>query len=249
MYHHVGADKFSNSVPVLENHLKYISEHFNVVLPGDELSKTLPNICLIFDDASYSFYSITLPLIRHIGVRVVLAVSPKYIVDSGADIAPSIRLSVPADDMMQGDNYLKTVPFCSWMELEEICASGLVKVASHSFSHSNLLHSPHVEDELVRSKEILQQKLALAVDSFVYPYGQFNASIVDHVRKYYRYGFAVGAGDNRTWDGVGGILFRIFADDLPDPTSMFSRLNLKKYELLRYRLIAKKWFMDNKQSV
>ena len=248
MYHHVGADKFSNSQPVLEEHLKYISKHFNVVLPGEELSKTLPNICLVFDDASFSFFSLTLPLIRKIGTRVVLAVSPKYIVDSGAHVAANVRLDVPAENMMLGDNYLKAVPFCSWKELREIGETGLVKVASHSYSHCNLLKCSHVEEELVRSKEILQERLGGVVDSFVYPYGQFNGSIVNHVRKHYRYSFAVGAGDNRTWEGVGGVLFRIFADELSDPTSLFSELNMRKYKLLRARLILKKWYMDTQRS-
>ena len=249
MYHHVGADKFSNSRPILEDHLKYISEHFNVVLPGEALSRNLPNLCLVFDDASFSFYAITYPLIRSLGIRVVLAVSPKYVVDSGNHIASEIRLAVPAEKMMQEDVHRKAVPFCSWEELQEVVASGQVKVASHSYSHCNLLQCSQVEDELVRSKDILQKRLAVEVDSFVYPYGQFNASVVNHVRKYHRYGFAVGAGDNRTWEGIGGVLFRISADNLPDPSSVFSQLNMQKYRLLRTRLVLKKWYMDHKHSV
>jgi Polysaccharide deacetylase. len=248
MYHHVGADKFSNSRAILEKHFEYIKEHFNIVLPGEVLAKDLPNICMVFDDASYSFYRYAFPLIQRFGIHVVLAVSPRFIVDSGAHIPSSVRLGVPADEMMEGDEYVKTVPFCSWEELSEISASGFVSIASHSFSHCNLLQCPNVEEELFKSKEILEKKLHRDVDTFVYPYGQFNASIVKHVRKYYKYNFAVGAGDNKTWEGVGGVLFRMFTDDLRDPTSIFSRANLKKYESLRTRLYVKKWFMDHKPS-
>ncbi|HTR81972.1 MAG TPA: polysaccharide deacetylase family protein [Bacteroidota bacterium] len=248
MYHHVEADKFSNSRAILEEHLKYIDKNFNVVLPGDPLSKDRTNICLVFDDASYSFYSYVFPLLRQIKIKVLLAISPKYILDSDGGVEKTIRLSVPAEEMMRGEAYREKVPFCTWRELKEICASGVVKAASHSYSHSNLLQTPNVEDEITKSKKILEETLSQEINSFVYPYGQFNASIANRVRKNYRYSFAVGAGNNKTWDGVGGILFRIAADDLHDPTSLFSQSNLRKYQFSRFRLFAKKWFMDYRAS-
>ncbi|MGA7161624.1 MAG: polysaccharide deacetylase family protein [Bacteroidota bacterium] len=248
MYHRVDADKLSNSRAILEKHFEYIKEHFHVVLPGEVLAKDLINICILFDDASYSFYCYVLPLIQRFGIRVVLAVPPKFIVDSGDHVPPSVRLSVPTNELMQGDVHIKAAPFCSWPELSEISASGFVKIASHSFSHPNLLQCPNVEDELLKSKKILEEKLHQDVDTFVYPYGQFNAPIVKQVQAHYKYNFAVGAGDNKTWEGVGGVLFRMFADNLSDPISIFSQANLKKYEFMRIRLYVKKWFMDHKPS-
>lgn len=248
MYHRVDADKFSNSRFILEKHFEYIKAHFQVVLPGETLAKDLINICMVFDDASYSFYCYVLPLIQRFGIRVVLAVSPKFIVDSGDHVPPNVRLGVPTDEMMQGDTSIKAVPFCSWRELSEISASGFVRIASHSYSHPNLLQCPNIEDELIKSKKILEEKLHKEIDTFVYPYGQFNASIAKQVQSHYKYNFAVGAGDNKTWNGIGGVLFRMSADDLLDPISMFSQANLKKYELLRTRLNIKKWFMDHRPS-
>lgn len=127
--------------------------------------------------------------------------------------------------------------------------SSNVKIASHAYSHSNLLESSEVEDEVRRSKELLEGRLDLKVDSFVYPYGQFNAKIAKIVRRHHRYSFAVGAGDNKRWEGIGGILFRIAADNLKDPESLFSSKNLRRYRYLRFRLYAKKWYMDRRPSV
>jgi peptidoglycan/xylan/chitin deacetylase (PgdA/CDA1 family) len=248
MYHHVNADKYSNSPSILEDHLRYIRQHFNIVLPLDVLSEDRTNICMVFDDAGYSFYRYVFPLIRQTGVRVLLSVSPKFIVESSDHVDEKTRLGVPADEMMLGSSYTKAVPFCTWSELSEICESGYVKIASHSYSHHNLLESSEIEYELLFSKEILEKRLGQKIDTFVYPYGQFNASILTHVRKYYRYSFAVGAGDNKTWNGVGGVLFRIAADNLRDPISIFNSSNLQKYRILRFRLYAKKWFMDHKKS-
>jgi peptidoglycan/xylan/chitin deacetylase (PgdA/CDA1 family) len=249
MYHHVDADKYSNNLSILEDHFRYIHQHFNIVLPAEALSEVRPNICMVFDDAGYSFYRYVFPLIRRTGIRVLLAVSPKFIVESSDQVEESTRLNVPADAMMLGSTYTKDVPFCTWNELSEISKSGNVKIASHSYSHDNLLKSPDVENELATSKKILEDRLGLDIDTFVYPYGQFNAPLVRRVRKYYRYSFAVGAGDNRTWNGIGGVLFRIAADNLSDPISMFSPRNLQRYKYLRFRLLAKKWFMDHKRSM
>jgi len=249
MYHRIEADKLSNSRPVLERHFEHIRQSFQVVVPGEALAADLVNLCMVFDDASYSFYCYVLPLIQKFGIRVVLAVAPKFIVESGGHIPPSRRLGVPTDQMMNDERFAEDAPFCSWQELSEICSSGLVTIASHSYSHPNLLQSPNVQDEILRSKTALEKNLNRSVDSFVYPYGQFNTPIREQVRARYNYSFAVGAGDNVSWDGVGGILFRTPADDLRDPVSIFSRWNLKKYELLRSRLFVKKWLMDRRPSM
>src|SRR5208283_5700164 len=135
MYHRVDADKLSNSRPILEKHFEYIKERFQVVLPGDVLAKDPINLCMVFDDASYSFYRYVLPLVQRFGIRVVLAVSPKFILDSGDHVSPNVRLAVPTAELMNGRQYIDAAPFCSWRELSDISASGFVKIASHSYSH------------------------------------------------------------------------------------------------------------------
>jgi len=249
MYHRVEADKLSNSLPILERHFEYIRQNFQVVVPGEVLAADMVNLCMVFDDASYSFYSYVFPLMQKFGIRVVLAVAPKFIIESAGHIPSSRRLGVPTDELMLDDRFAVDAPFCSWQELSEICASGFVTIASHSFSHPNLLRFQDTEDELVRSKKTLEENLRCKVDSFVYPYGQFNRLIAERVRSRYKYSFAIGAGDNVSWDGVGGILFRAPADDLKDPVSIFSKWNLRKYEILRSRLFVKKWLMDRRSSI
>lgn len=249
MYHHVGADKLSNSPLILEKHFQHIKDNFNVVLPGETLAESTVNICIVFDDASYSFYHYAFPLIKKTGIRAVLAVSPKFIAETAGEKAPQSRLQVPAYSMMDGDTYMQSIPFCTWQELTEISDSGFVKIASHSYSHRNLLASPDVENEVVEAKRILQERIGREVDTFVYPYGRFNSSIRERVRRFHAFSFAVGAGDNKTWNGVGGVLFRMYADNLSSPSALFSGLNLARYKALRYRLFVKKWFMDRTPSM
>lgn len=97
MYHRVEADKDSNSRLILEQHFRYIRESFNVVLPGEALSNDVPNVCLVFDDASYSFYRYVFPLLRQTGIRVLLAVAPRFILEADGGIGSEKRLSVPTN--------------------------------------------------------------------------------------------------------------------------------------------------------
>ena len=58
MYHHVGSDRCSNDLEMLDKHLEYISKNFTSVFPTlDKLPKN--PICLVFDDGYYDFYKYT----------------------------------------------------------------------------------------------------------------------------------------------------------------------------------------------
>jgi len=39
MYHHINSDQFSNDLETFEQHLQYVIDRFNIVVPGDPLSK------------------------------------------------------------------------------------------------------------------------------------------------------------------------------------------------------------------
>jgi len=234
MYHHINSDKFSNSRDVFERHLKYMRSKFNIVLPGDELSKI--NICLVFDDGYYDFYHFVFPLLRKYSVKVILSVPAKYILED-TDLSSNERLSLKHSDIMKDSNYIKYAPFCTWGEINEMVDSGLVRVASHSFSHIDLTQeNVNFDLELKKSKEIIESKIRQSIDSFTFPYGSFNENIKSIALKYYKYLFGIGSIDNGTWDGFNKILYRICGDDLK---SFNDRLSLKF--LLLYKLRGLKW--------
>jgi peptidoglycan/xylan/chitin deacetylase (PgdA/CDA1 family) len=247
MYHHVGADQFSNRADVFQQHLEYMKQHFKIVLPGDSLSSEKPNVVLVFDDAAFDFYYYIFPILFSLSIPVVLGIPTRFILDSCNTVDVDVRLSVSTFQMMRGDTYKMAIPFCTWAELREMGSSGLIRFASHSVKHPNLLEVRDFESELAGSKAMIEKNLRTQVDSFIFPYGEFNKEIVTAARQHYRYLFAVGGGDNRTWDGIGGVLFRLYGDDLNDPNSIFDDKHMWLYKIDYYKLRLKKWMKDRQR--
>lgn len=241
MYHHINSDKFSISKDIFEKHLEYIAYKFNIVLPGDKLSSKKVNICLFFDDAYFDFYYYVFPLLEKFNVRCVLSVPVKYILDN-TDINNNIRLNVKHNQMMKEDICKIFVPFCTWKEIIEMSFSGLIKVASHSYSHCSLLNTKtDINFELFDSKKVISSKTGEDVDVFVYPYGDFSSEVVREVQKYYRYNFAIGPIASPNCNGMDEVMYRINADDLADPISIFNRKNLLRYRFNFYKVKLKRW--------
>ena len=247
MYHHIGADRFSNQADIFREHLVYMQRHFKIVLPGDPLATDRPNVVLVFDDAAFDFYYHVFPILASLSIPVVLAIPTRFILESCTNVDADARLSVSTFQMMQGDTYRLAVPFCTWAEMREMGASGLLRFASHSANHLNLIQTRFYEDEMVGSKLLIEQNLGVQVESFVFPYGEFNKDILAAARRHYRYLFAVGGGDSRNWDGIDGVLFRLYGDDLFDATSIFDERHMRIYGIRYYRLLAKKWLKDRQR--
>jgi peptidoglycan/xylan/chitin deacetylase (PgdA/CDA1 family) len=108
--------------------------------------------------------------------------------------------------------------------------SGLVQVASHSYSHKNLVDEKvNLEEELVLSKKLLEEKLSIEVDSFVYPFGKYNQKILNETMKHYQYSFRIGNGINKDFNGINGVIYRIDGDNLENGSDIFSFSNMAKF--------------------
>lgn len=249
MYHNVGADRFSNPVDIFRDHLFYIQQHFNIVWPGEPLVTDRPNVVLTFDDASYNFYYYVFPLLKEFNVRAMVNVPVRFILEDDANVETDTRLSISVFQAMRGEIYKQAVPFCTWKELREMGASGLVRFASHTTRHVNLLQTATYEDEMTESKFVLQEKLGQPIDAIALPYGEFNKEILIAARRHYRYIFAVGGGDNRSWEGIDGVIFRLYGDELPDPISIFDKRHMRRYARSYYKLRLKKWIKDRQKLV
>ncbi|MEW6067963.1 MAG: glycosyltransferase [Nitrospirota bacterium] len=61
----------------------------------------------------------------------------------------------------------------SWGEVIEMSRSGIVEFGAHTLTHSSLSRIPISEsnEEILKSKEIIEKKLNKKVDTFAYPYG------------------------------------------------------------------------------
>ncbi|WP_309499112.1 polysaccharide deacetylase family protein [Sulfurovum sp.] len=222
MYHHINSDDLplSNSDTMMEAHLAYISDHFTTLFPGDSL--TSGSICLTFDDAYYDFYHYVFPLLKKYNLKALLAVPSAYILED-TEIAPEQRLSLKHHEIYDGDNYKTYAPFCSYIELREMVQSGHVIVASHSMNHVNLSEDGvDLEQEIFGSKVILEERLGFRVESFVLPYGKYNDAAVALAREHYSYVFRIGNALNPSWEGIGGLIYRVKGDGLKTADELFN---------------------------
>lgn len=212
MYHRVGTGKHANSKEMLAEHLSLL-QHYPIVLPGEPLSWKRLSICLTFDDAFFDFYHEVFPLLKQFGMRAVVGVPVRYILESTTATAPQ-RLKIPYSLAMQDGCFETQAPFCTWGELEEMVASGLVHIASHSYMHGNLTFPfINLEQEVVHSKQILEHRLPQVVSSFIYPFGRLNARVHRFVSQHYPYAFRIGSALNFSWDAGCRPLHRICADN------------------------------------
>jgi len=226
MYHHVKSDRCSNELDVFEKHIAYISQNFTPLFPRmDKLPKN--PICLVFDDGYYDFYKYIYPILQKYKVKAILGVVPKYILEE-TDKIDSQRLNHEHNELF--NNYLDGT-FCTYKELREMQESGLVQIASHSYSHTNLLEKGvNLEYELKNSKEILQEKLGCIIESFVYPFGKYNQKVLNATMEHYKYSFRIGNAVNNNFKGINGVVYRIDGDFLETPSAIFSFKNILKFK-------------------
>ena len=167
LYHRLGPvspDEMTVTTPVFEAQLKLIQERGYKVIPlaalmaalGDSAAP-LPEraVVLTADDGHRTVYSDMFPLIQRLKIPVTLFIYPSAI--SNADYA------------------------MTWAQLAEMKASGLVDIQSHTFWHPNFnverkrlapaAYEKFTQDQLVKSKDVLEQRLGGKVDLLAWPFG------------------------------------------------------------------------------
>lgn len=231
MYHHVNSDRCSNDLDIFEKHLQVIQKKFTTVFPSANIPSNA--ICLTFDDAYADFYYLIFPLLKKYKLKALLAVPTKYILDSSLE-SKEIRMSFEHND--EFENYEKGT-FCTFEEMKEMVDSELVQIVSHSHTHSNLVEDDvDLNDELVLSKQILEKKLNIKVESFIFPFGKYDDSIAQETLKHYKYAFRIGNAIHKNFDGIKRINYRIDGDSLQTPTELF---NLKKMLGFKFKALIK----------
>lgn len=147
-------------------------------------------VVVTFDDAYENFLQVALPVLADLHIPVTLYVPVGFVEgSSGPPIA--------------GTEHLRP---CSWSQLRDLVATGLVEVGSHTCSHPNLneLADEDVEHEARESRRILEDELGVAVDSFCYPKGLCSRRVESIVGSHYR--TAVSGGGRRNRPGTSSLL-------------------------------------------
>lgn len=235
MYHKV--DDPVNQLPVdnFVKHLKSLAAQYPIVTPKDTLQPGL-NICLTFDDAYCDFYYVVYPLLKALNITAILAVPTAYIQPS-TSLSYEQRSQVPYPKGMDEKTCKQDVPFCTWEELKEMQASGHVIIASHSHTHASLKRQAPAQ-EIVLSKQILEQQLQSKIDYFVYPFGDFGKKSHQLVRQHYQLGFRIGSATNKHFKPSSQMMYRVDADRFwqsQTPIEPMLKSYQRKYWLNRIR--------------
>ena len=121
------------------------------------------SVVLTFDDGYADFYTDALPALQHHGFVATLYIPTAFVGGT----------SLWVQDMDEGSR-----PLLTWEQLAEISASG-IECGAHTHTHRplDMLPLSVVRDEIVRSKELLEEHLGQQVSSFAYPSGFYSARV------------------------------------------------------------------------
>jgi len=224
MYHRARTGRHGNSPEMLDAHFAHIAASYPNVMPGDRIAPHRPNVCLSFDDGYFDFFSTVFPLLERHNLRALLAVPLKVVLDR-VEVETDERLEIDSEEAFAHPN---RGGFCTWAELAEMATSGRVTVAAHGFTHTRL-DGPDVDLglEVDTPKKILEKRLGQPIDSFVFPYGRFSEASLKRTKRRYHHVFRIGSALNRNWESR--VLYRIDADRMEAPASLFSSANLLRY--------------------
>jgi peptidoglycan/xylan/chitin deacetylase (PgdA/CDA1 family) len=176
LYHRLGpehADDMTVTTKVVEGQLKIIQEGGYHVIPLKSLLAVLADpaaplpeksVVLTADDGHKTVYTDLFPLIKKCQIPVTLFIYPSAISNPSAPYA------------------------MTWQQLAEMKASGLVDIQSHTFWHPNFkidkkrltpaAYEKFVQDQLVKSKAVLGQKLDIKVDLLAWPFGIYDPELM-----------------------------------------------------------------------
>jgi len=162
--------------PDLGRILGWLSTRFPFLTPDEFLGSDHPGVLLTFDDGFANNHDVVLPLLERHEAPAVLFVATQHIggggrrlgfVEESACLAWGDIDSMPreaASDLFDGLGEDQLVA----------CASHeLITIGAHSVSHARLtaVDDAQLEDEIRRSKAVLEELTGAVVDLFAYPYG------------------------------------------------------------------------------
>jgi peptidoglycan/xylan/chitin deacetylase (PgdA/CDA1 family) len=166
MYHSVSSDdqpnvhpyyRTSTSPAVFADQLKFLQERgYRTCTVAEALEQlkaenTTKSVVLTFDDGYSNFYHHAFPLLSQYGFSATVYLPTAYIGET--------------------PNSFKNEDCLTWSEVRELQGHG-IRFGSHTVTHPQLreLGVSAINDELLNSKETIEQRLGCEVDSFAYPY-------------------------------------------------------------------------------
>ncbi len=148
-------------------HMHYLTMHGWQAMTMSELmsSDTVPEkaVVITFDDGFACVYDYAMPVLRDLGLK-----STHYLLSHAQDNAWDAHKEVKRESLL------------SEKQIDTMLASGLVEVGVHGQHHRALVDMGYTEivDELIISKETIEQRHGIQCLSLAYPYGAWHGAVV-----------------------------------------------------------------------
>jgi peptidoglycan/xylan/chitin deacetylase (PgdA/CDA1 family) len=132
-----------------------------------------PTLVVTFDDAYVSVLELAYPILSSLGVPGTVFVVTEFAGNGRV-------LEWPGIDHWRGGAHEAELRGLRWDELRELAAGGW-EIGSHTCTHPRLTQLPGEElaRELRESREACERALAQPCRSLAYPYGDFDARVVE----------------------------------------------------------------------
>jgi peptidoglycan/xylan/chitin deacetylase (PgdA/CDA1 family) len=153
LYHRVGEGRAEIAMPDdrFERQIAHLGREERVMSVGEAISDgARGGVVVTFDDGYRDFHERALPvLVRH-GVPAVLYLATGIVAGEPAASRDAL----------------------TWSQLREAVATGLVTVGSHTHTHRDLsgLDDGECEEEMKRSRDLIEDRLGIACRHFAYPF-------------------------------------------------------------------------------
>jgi len=141
--------------------------------------------------ARNGFRAVTMAqLVAHLKQRQPLPAKPVIIsFDDGWEEQYSIAFPMMTKYGLSGTFFLYTQPldhtqYMTWAQVRELAAGGM-DIQSHSITHPHLrtMAPAAAFKEIAESKAVLEKRLGKPVSAFCYPFGEYNNTILEMVKR------------------------------------------------------------------
>jgi hypothetical protein len=182
LYHRVTGDlpyELDVPYPLFKRQIEYLCNTSQIV-SYDSAVKMLKSshtvtdhqYVLTFDDGFLDFYTHVYPLLEKLKIPATLFITTQFVDEH----IPCIFSEKPE----------KRIEPVTWKMAAEMKDSGLVTIGSHTHSHEELkgISKEKIRNELERSKNLIKEKLGIAVKHFSYPRGKWDSKSELMVKQY-----------------------------------------------------------------
>ena len=167
-YHNIGHENYKSfsTVDEFDYQMNYLSNNNGIKsIDCNNLDNEIGGFCITFDDGYEDNLIYALPILKKYNLTATCFIVPKSIGKTNVWDQHQFKLM---------DSY----------QIKEWIDEGM-SIGSHSFSHQNLtkIKNNELKTEIDGSKKYLEDKFQLDINNFCYPYGKYNQSIINEVKK------------------------------------------------------------------